>query len=214
MDHDRLRHLVLDDRAAAATEPGQVRVDEPRGVVVAADHVFERVVRCHDGITVSEMMEKVIADLDEPDHGARVQAVEKVMSWHLSDPSAPVALLPPDTLVHAPSLFAEAVFTHRLGAGEQADGEMYVHADLAAFQRSHGACVGDEQLYVEDRDDGAVVWTGPYGWLDAYPLDALLAVRVSSGAGAGFRVTVEVLGTEPPESPNVVSLLRARDEIT
>ncbi|MDN5747005.1 MAG: hypothetical protein L0H64_00485 [Pseudonocardia sp.] len=200
MDHDRLCHLLLDGREGH--RPDRL------SAAVAADRAFERVVRSHDGIALPEMVAEVVAGMDAPlDPTARARAVEEALSWHLPDPSAPVALLPPDTLVHAPSLFARAVFTHRLGAAEQVDGEVHIHTDLAAFQRSHGAFTGAEQLWAEDRDDGGVVWVGPYGWLHAYPLDALLAVRVSAD-GERFQVGLEVLNADPPESQATVALLR------
>ncbi|MDN5930658.1 MAG: hypothetical protein L0I24_06295 [Pseudonocardia sp.] len=206
MDHDRLCHLLLDGREVSG--PEDVPVGEWLRAEVAADRALELVVRGHHGIAVPEAVEQVAAGMDAPsDHAARVRAVETAMSWHLPDPCAPMALLPPDTLVHAPTLFGGAVFTHRLGAVEQVDGELHIHTDLAAFQRSHCAFAGAEQLHVEDRDGAVVVWMGPYGWLDAYPLDALLAVRVSSD-GERFRVTMEALAVDPSWSPAVVSLLR------
>jgi hypothetical protein len=206
MDHDRLCHLLLDGRKRY--EPDAFSARDRLQAQVAADSAFERIVRSHQGIAVAEVVAQVVALLDgPPERVDRVRAVEEVLSWHLPDPSAPVALIPPDTLVHAPSLFAGAVLTHRLGAGEQVDGELPIHTDLAAFQRSHCAFADEEQLHVEDRDDGTVVWMGPYGWLDSCPLGALLAVRVVED-GDRFRVRIETLDADPPMLPATVALLR------
>jgi hypothetical protein len=200
MDHARLRFLL--ERSPDDAVPASAGI--PLGAQVTADGIFEQVVRDHRGIGVSEVVTRVKARLAGPDTD-RARAVRAAMNGHLLDPTAPVAMLAPDVLIHAHALYRGAVFTHRLTAGEQVDGELEIHTDLAALQRSHGARVEAGQLYVEDREKKAVVWIGPHGWLHHLPLDALLAVRVSPD----LEVMITALDAEPPTPSGLVDLLRA-----
>jgi hypothetical protein len=142
----------------------------------------------------------------DPNDPGTVQLVEEVESDLLEDPAAPVTMLAPDVVVHASALTGGIVLTHRLTAAELAAEHLDLDTDLAGFLRCPDPHVDAGPMHVDEAEgDEPVQWGGPAGWLAGLPADALLAVRATQDGA----VTISVLDTEPPGSPELVAALRA-----
>ncbi|MGI9001646.1 MAG: SEC-C metal-binding domain-containing protein [Pseudonocardia sp.] len=180
------------------------RLPRPDATVVL--ETYFDIAREHVAIAVDELEERVAArlglDLDDPTDEALLNDVDREL---MEDPGAPLVMLPPDILVHAPTLADGAVLTHRLSATEHAGGHLDLDTDLAGFLRCPDARVAAGMLTVDDGPDGRVSWGGPAGWLADVPLDALLAVRASVDG----EVAISVLDAEPEAPTEQVELLRA-----
>lgn len=188
----------------ADTAPEDEYRRRPRAEVAVLG-LLEKVVRRHVAIGVEPATALVAVQLGRrPGDPVAMKMIDEAHRLFMDDPAAPVAMLASGVLVHAPTLYAGAVFTHRASAGELVDGYLEVDTDLAGFLRCHPPRVASGPVYVEDADDGPVTWNGPYGWLDNLPLDALLGVRATEDG----EVAISVLGSEPAASPACVELLR------
>jgi hypothetical protein len=114
--------------------------------------------------------------------------------------------LPPDRLVHIPSLTEGIVLTHRLTEAEADVDVVMAGLDLAGFARRQdlhlpgGAGIDDLLLSEGERE-----WRGPDGWLDGYRPGALLAVRV----GHDGTVMLSEADRDPEPDPALVARLRA-----
>jgi len=178
----------------------------PRPDPAVVREAYFDVVREHVAIGVDELEERVVArlglDLNDPVDEALLDDVDSELT---EDPGAPLVMLAPDILVHAPTLAGDAVLTHRLSPAERAGGYLGLDTDLAGFLRCPDVRVAAGLLIVDDDPDGRVSWRGPVGWLADLPLDALLAVRASVDG----EVTISVLDAEPAAPAELVELLRA-----
>lgn len=121
---------------------------------------------------------------------------------HLLD-DGPLAMLPPDLLVHVPSLVEGIVLTHRLTEDERRTGVL-VATDLPGLDRLGPLHHDRARVHTYRGDDGATRWWGPEGWLASSP-GSLIAVQVQSDGA----VTVTALTEEPEAVPALVTAVRA-----
>lgn len=176
---DRLPLPTIDDVVAQYTAAARAGVVGP-----AAD--IERQVAERFGLNADDpLTEALLDDVDEALH---------------ADPHSPLVMLAPDLIAHLPRLVDGAVLTHRLTAGEQAEGRLELRPDLAALTWIAEPRLGEIVL---DADPDR--WFGPHGWLAHLPVNGLLAVRATEDG----EVTLDALPDPPASSPEVVETLRA-----
>ncbi|MGI9001648.1 MAG: hypothetical protein ACR2GH_08265, partial [Pseudonocardia sp.] len=177
-----------------------------QSLVLRVHQAYERIVREHVAMDADELPGLLAARLGrERDDPEVLGLVAEVQTWMRADSAAPVLMPAPNLLVHAPVLFGNAVLTHRLSVTEHTMGYLELDNDLAGFLRCHPARVAAGQLHVDDPIPGEpLTWNGPYDWLAALPLDALLAVRATEDG----EVSIVALDAEPAAAPELVTLLR------
>ncbi|GAA1290164.1 hypothetical protein GCM10009609_67450 [Pseudonocardia aurantiaca] len=200
---DRSRQRVLYGRGAP--EPLAESTEEAR--YEAAWTAYCDVARERVAVPAEEMVRLVAVRLGlDPDDPGSGQLVEEVESDLIGDLAAPVTILVPDVVVHAPALTDGIVLTHRLSAAELADEHLDLDTDLAGFLRYPEPHVAAGTMHVDEADeDEPARWGGPQGWLAGLPAGALLAVRATQDGA----VTMSVLETEPSAAPELVAALRA-----
>lgn len=162
-------------------------------------------VRANPEILIDELVGRVVEALGEGPHGLVAMLVDRVFD-QLVDDDGPLALLAGDRVVHVGDLTQGIVLTHRLTARERASHALAVSFDLSGFVRrdeTHLAPGADlEWEWISDDD---IAWVGPDGWLAAFEIGSLLAVRV----GADGLVTIEQLQADPDPDADAVALLRS-----
>jgi hypothetical protein len=200
VDHSRQRLLRsgrTPEIAPVADEEARADAAEDAYVAIAREHVAVRAEELH--LLVAD---RIGLDPAQPGIDRFVDEVEMDL---LGDPGAPVTMLVPDVVVHAPALTDGIVLTHRVTATELAEEHLDLDTDLAGFLRHPEPAVPAGPLHVDDLGrDRPVQWGGPPGWLSGLPEGALVAVR----AAASGEVDVRVLDTEPAAPPELVTALR------
>ncbi len=176
---DRSRQRVLVGRGAP--EPPAESTEESR--YEAAWTAYCDVARERVAVAAEELARLVAVRLGlDPDDPGSAQLVDEVESDLMGDPAAPVTMLVPDVVVHAPALTDGIVLTHRLSAAELADEHLDLDTDLAGFLRCPDPHVAAGPMHVDEPDgDEPVRWGGPAGWLAGLSAGALLAVRATAG---------------------------------
>jgi hypothetical protein len=167
----------------------------------AIRQAYRDVVRDEVAVAFDRLRELVVARLGG-DVPADLDTFEDAV---LDDPESPLAIAHPDVVVHVPALTAGIVLTHRLSAAEHVEGYLDLDTDLAGFLRVAALRVPEGSLETEGGGPEPLAWGGPAGWLADFPLDALLAVRVSAAGD----VDVSVLDEEPVAPPGLVETLRS-----
>ncbi len=94
--------------------------------------------------------------------------------------TGPSPRLAADHTVHVADLTAGIVLTHVVTDDERAAGSLDASFDLAGFHRSDDLTLATgEPIEVDWATPQPPGWTGPDGWLDAYPAGAVLAIEVT-----------------------------------
>lgn len=107
------------------------------------------------------------------------------------------AMLAPDRVVDPFALANGIVLTHRLSDSERRAGILAVCGDLAGFAHLDGPLrLAEATIDCYRGGWSHRSWRGPLGWLEAYPADAMLAVRVTDD-----EIDVEVV--QPDDEPAV-----------
>lgn len=146
--------------------------------------VFDAVlamVRDRRGVPSDELVATVVTRL-----GGGGGANSNVEHWvelaldRLLDHEASLMMIPPDLVVHVPTLLDGVVLTHRLTDSERAAGWIETGADLAVLRHFSDALHHAEGGEVELRSlfDGEHVLVGPDGWLEQFEPGTLLDFRV------------------------------------
>jgi hypothetical protein len=204
---DQSRQRLLFGGASGRSGVGAPSPQPPSSPHERAYTAYVDVVRERVAIGGEELARLVAArlGLDPSDPGTE-ELLGDVELDVMEDPAAPVTVLVPDLVVHAPTLTDGIVLTHRLSAAERAEEHLDLDADLAGFLRHPEPRVATGPLHVDDAEaDDPVRWGGPRGWLADLPDGALLAVR----ATAGGEVTIAVLDVEPVAPPELTAALLA-----
>ncbi|MDQ3152882.1 MAG: SEC-C domain-containing protein, partial [Actinomycetota bacterium] len=200
--------LALDSTMLTAMGPGFDRdgyVDVldrlPLPSAERVEQVIVDIVRDRQPIDADELDRLVSERIGMPLDDQLTEALLDQVHEQLLD-DGPLAMLPPDVVVHVPSLTAGIVLTHRLTEAEREAGVLYV-GDLPGFGRTELAWQGSA-IWEYVGEDGRSRWLGPPGWLE--PLrPGLIAVRVD----ADGEVTITPLDGEPACSAELVTSVRA-----
>lgn len=141
-------------------------------------------------------------DVAEP---AIEKAIDRVFDELVSDPFGPIDFGFDDGVAHIGSVTAGIVLTHRLTDIERETHSIDITFDLAGFLRRVGLHLTDGRpIKVVPATPYTRRWVGPDGWLDDYPPEALLAVRVDADG------VVQISGPldEPPTDEALPTALR------
>lgn len=181
------------------------RLPLPSGAQVEAATIA--VVRDHQPVGAAEVDRLVAERLGlAPDDPVAESMLDRVQDQLLDD--GPLAMLPPDLLVHVPSLVEGIVLTHRLTEQEGRTGVL-VAIDLPGLDQLGPLHHGQVRVHAYRGDDGIPRWWGAEGWLSSVSPGALIAVRVQSDGS----VTLTTLTEEPEGEPALVTAVRgAYDE--
>jgi SEC-C motif len=97
--------------------------------------------------------------------------------------------------------------THRLTKDERAGSFLALGVDLFGFAAHEailspdGALLGTD--YLEAGDEDLLIWTGPDGWLEKYPIGAVICAQMTKD-----QIQLQLLDKEPSHSQNTVEHLR------
>jgi hypothetical protein len=143
--------------------------------------VFLSLLRDRRAVSSEELVTAVLARFSANDAESEYleqwvdTAVDAVLDH---DPS--IMMLPPDLVVHVPTILDGAVLTHRLTAFERSEGCVDAGADLAALLHQSDPLQlesgGEVELESDPYGDGAVF--GPDGWLEDFEAGTLLAFQL------------------------------------
>jgi len=129
------------------------------------------------------------------------EAVDAVVDH---DPS--FMMLPPDLVVHVPTILGGAVLTHRLTDSERSEDCVHAGADLAALLHQSDRLQLESGAEVElknfSNSDG--VMFGPDGWLGHFDTGTLLAFRLD-----GQTLSVSTVAEPEPPKDAVIGAARA-----
>ena len=136
----------------------------------------------------------------------------KVQHWvelaldRLLDDEPSLMMIPPDLIVHVPTLLEESVLTHRLSGDERTTGWIELGADLAVFGRRSGPLLFDEggEIEVQTLSEGDRVLAGPEDWLESFEPGMLLGFRL-----AGDVVSLRSVTEPGPPKRHLVDAARA-----
>jgi hypothetical protein len=128
------------------------------------------------------------------------KAVDAVLDH---DPS--FMMIPPDLVVHVPTILDGAVLTHRLTDSERSENCVHAGADLAALLHRSDRLELESggEVEFESYHDGDGVMFGPDGWLEDFDSGTLLAFRVGGNI-------LSISEVAEPEGPRDVVMDAAR----
>ena len=129
------------------------------------------------------------------------EAVDAVLDH---DPS--FMMLPPDLVVHVPTILDGAVLTHRLTDSERSENCVHSGADLAALlhQSDRLQLESGGEVELESFPNGDGVMFGPDGWLEHFDTGTLLAFRLD-----GKALSISTVAEPEPPGGAVMHAARA-----
>ena len=124
----------------------------------------------------------------------------------LLDMEPSMMMLPPDLIVHVPTLLNGATLTHRLTESERDRGWLATGADLAPFMCWSDPLVGADgsELEIDTVTGHEGILEGAPSWLEGFEPGTVIGFRIE-----GNTVALEAVGDPGPPDPEVVEAARA-----
>jgi len=173
--------------------------------------LFVAMARERRSISADELVDTVLASFRNPADGdgdgdGHLQEWIELALDELLDVDPSMMMLPPDVLVHVPTLMNGAILTHRLTEEERSGGWIATGADLAPLLRWSDPLVwaSGSEVEIDTLDDDDALLGGDPGWLEPFAPDTLIGFRIE-----GNTLALEAVGDPGPPDATVVEAARA-----
>ena len=173
---------------------------------------FVATARERRSVTSNELIATTLAsfsDASEVTGGGNLEHWVELALDKLLDNKPSMMMLPPDLIVHLPTLMNGTTLTHRLTESERSGGWIATGADLAPL-----LCWSESLLWADGSEveidtfaGHQGIMEGAPGWLERFEPETLIGFRIE-----GDTLSLESLGDPGPPVPGVVQEARAAYE--
>jgi hypothetical protein len=207
--------LVPSLKEGAALDEGYYRErlgQLPLPPVAEMFEAFENIVSQRRFVSADELIEATVTSFgagDDPNGdaaGASTKHWVELAFDELIETDASIMMVPPDLVVHVPTLLSGSTLTHRLTEAERSGGWIPTGVDLAPLLCRSDPLLWEDGSEVEIdmvTEEAGILEGGP-GWLEGFEPGSLIGFRL-----VGNSVRLEAVDEPAPPAPGVVDAVQA-----